>query len=63
VKGVTGSLPDFFLTPNEYRAAAGKDGWIAVVITDIFGVEPGWYELQGADVVAAAVPTQFRVAS
>ncbi|TDO34739.1 uncharacterized protein DUF3883 [Kribbella sp. VKM Ac-2527] len=63
VKGATGPLPEFFLTPNEHRAAAEKSNWVAVVITDIFTGEPGWHELSGADVVAAAVPTQFRVTS
>lgn len=61
VKGATGPSPEFFLTPNEYRAAANQAKWIAVVITDVFGDEPSWFEFDGVDVVAAAVPTQYRV--
>ena len=36
VKGATGPLPDFFLTPNEHHAAAKQVGWRAVVITSVF---------------------------
>ncbi|MDC5698987.1 DUF3883 domain-containing protein [Intrasporangium calvum] len=61
VKGATGASPEFFLTPNEYRAAEDEESWVAVVITDIFGDEPSWFELERGDVVAAAVPTQYRV--
>lgn len=61
VKGTTGPLPEFFLTPNEHRAAAEQQNWIAVVITAIFSNDPAWYELSGADVLAAARPTQYRV--
>lgn len=61
VKGATGPKPEFFLTLNEYRATAEQDNWIAAVITDIFGGEPCWYEFEGADVLAAALPTQYRV--
>lgn len=61
VKGVTGSRPEFFLTPNEYRAAAQQSNWIAVVLTDIFGSEPRWVECEGAEVLATAFPTQYRV--
>jgi hypothetical protein len=61
VKGATGPLPEFFLTPNEHRAASDQEGWVAVVITEIFRAEPAWYEFSGPDVTAAAKPTQFRV--
>ena len=61
VKGATGPKPEFFLTPNELRAAQDQKGWRAVVITGIFGEEPEWYELSAPDVIAAAVPTQYRV--
>lgn len=61
VKGVTGASPEFFLTPNEYRAAEDEEDWIAVVITDVFGDEPSWFEFDRGDVVAAAAPTQYRV--
>lgn len=63
VKGATGPLPEFFLTRNEHRAAMEQANWIAVVITDIFAEEPAWHELSAPDVVAAAVPTQYRVTS
>lgn len=63
VKGATGALPDFFLTPNEHKAASKEGNWIAVVITEVFADDPGWYEWSAADVVAAAVPTPFRVTS
>lgn len=61
VKGTTGLHPEFFLTANEHRAATDQEGWVAVVITDIFGAEPSWYEFSGLDVAAAARPTQYRV--
>jgi hypothetical protein len=61
VKGATGPLPEFFLTPNEHRAASDQEGWVAVVITEIFGAEPAWYEFSGREVTTAAKPTQFRV--
>lgn len=61
VKGATGPLPEFFLTPNEHRAASDQKGWVAVVITEIFGAEPAWHEFSGPEVTAAAKPTQFRV--
>lgn len=63
VKGTTGPLPEFFVTPNEHRAAYRQQGWVAVVITEVFGTEPGWFELSGPDVLAAAKPTQYRVVS
>ncbi len=61
VKGTTGPLPEFFLTPNEHRAASDQEGWVAVVIAEVFGAEPAWYEFSGAEVIAAAKPTQYRV--
>lgn len=61
VKGATGPLPEFFLTPNEHRAAREQEGWVAVVITGIFGAEEAWYEFSGPEVTATARPTQFRV--
>lgn len=61
VKGTTGPLPEFFLTPNEHRAADRKIGWIAVVITSIFGRDRIWYEFSGSEVVVAARPVQSRV--
>lgn len=61
VKGVTGPSPEFFLTPNEHRAAAEQKNWVAVVVTGVFSAKHGWFELSGDDVTAAATPTQFRV--
>ncbi|MGD8199428.1 DUF3883 domain-containing protein [Ornithinimicrobium sp. W1679] len=63
VKGTTGPFPEFFLTPNEHRAASRQHSWAAVVITEVFGTAPGWFELSGSDVTAAAKPTQYRVVS
>jgi hypothetical protein len=62
VKGATGPLPEFFLTPNEHRAAVERPNWVAVVITEVFGAEPSWFEFSGTDVVAAARPIMYRVA-
>ena len=61
VKGTTGPLPEFFLTPNEHRAASDQTGWVAVVVTKIFGAEPACHEFSGPQVTAAAKPTQYLV--
>ena len=61
VKGATGPLPEFFLTPNEHRAASQREGWVAIVITEVFSADPARYEFSGSQVTAAAKPTQFRV--
>lgn len=63
VKGATGPRPEFFLTANEHRAASDESDWVAVVITEVFAEQPGWHELNGTEVVEAAVPIQFRVTS
>ncbi len=61
VKGVTGPDPEFFLTPNEHRAASEQNGWVAVIVTSVFSQATTWSEVGGNEVVAGAVPTQYRV--
>jgi hypothetical protein len=60
VKGVAGSLVQFFLTANEHKTALADSDWLLVVVTDALG-DPGWCQLDGPAAASYAEPALFQV--
>lgn len=61
VKGAAGSLPRFFLTANEYKAASEDQAWRLVVVTDALTDARRALVVDRARVVQHAAPVVYRV--
>jgi hypothetical protein len=59
VKGETGPKPDFFPHAERVSRCARPEGLEWCRHHWHFSEEPEWHELSAADVVAAALPTQY----
>lgn len=61
VKGVSGSLPRFQLTVNEFEVAQIDDEWVLAVVTEALGTSPTLWAVDSATVIASAIPSRYDV--
>ena len=61
VKGVAGSLVRFFLTANEYKAAAVDSAWLLVVVTNALSNERQWFKMTGERAMSYSQPALYQV--